>query len=160
MKVLVLVSALFITTLAHAGWRQDARAVLKEYKYACKTVEVNVESIVRDEWIEGQVKGLPEEAFDKFKMIFYVKTNRWYVHPFEGADEGQTYAYLNEQGEFKIRTVKREITSKQLAAVLVPRAVPVKSQRWWLKPFLGIFGGVLKYSCAHSLVDGNGDFLH
>lgn len=160
MKALIVLAGLILAQSSQAGWRQDAWATLKEYNYACKSVEVNIDSIEKNEWITGHVKGLPEDALEKFKMIFYVKTNRWYIHPFAGAGEGETYAKLNENGEFKIRTVKRNVSATKLVAVLVPIPVKIKPQRLWLKPLLGIFGGILKFSCASTLVDGNGDFLH
>jgi len=144
---------------ALASWKSETRAVLKEYAYACDDTQVFVDQIIRNETISGHITGLPAEAYDKFKMVFYVKTNHWYVHPFEGDTEGSSFANLNVNGEFKIKTVLRQVASKRLAAVLVPRSYKVVSQRWFLKPFLGIFGGILKYECAHKLVDGNGDFF-
>lgn len=140
----------------------ETRRILNEFKNECKTTEVHVDEIVRDSHIKGHVKGLPLEAYDKFKVVFYVKTNRWYVHPYtyyEGQQEGYSYSNLAQDGTFMVKTVRRQIPSKQLAVVVVPRSYKISSQKFWLKPLFGFFGGVLKNQCNHTLVDGNGDFF-
>jgi hypothetical protein len=77
---------------------------------------------------------------------------------YPGQDEGYSYSNINERGEFKVKTVKRNVPSKELAAVIVPKTFKIAAQKWWLKPILGFVGGVLKYQCASTIVPGNGDF--
>ncbi len=161
MKLLVLFFTLIMSTSVLAGWRNEARGVLKEYSYACKNTQTSIDSITANEWIQGHVTGLPTEAYDKFKVVFYVKTNRWYVHPYmyyEGQQEGYSYSNINSQGEFKVRTIKRAVPSKEMAVVLVPKSYKITSQKLWLKPLAGFLGGVLKFQCTHSRIEGNGDF--
>ena len=161
MKLLTAMLTLLFAVNSFAGWKSDTKKVLKEFSYACKSTEVAVDSIVANEWIKGHVSGLPTEAYEKFKMVFYVKTNIWYVHPYayyEGQEEGYSFSNLNAQGEFKVKTIKRAIPSKELAAVLVPKSFKIKSTKWWLNPLFGFLGGVLKYDCSNVLVPGNGDF--
>lgn len=137
-------------------------ALAHEYKNECKTTTVTVDEIVKNDHIKGHITGLPTEAYEKFKVVFYVKTNRWYVHPYtwyEGQESGYSYSNLNANGEFWVRTVRRDVPSKQLAAVLVPKDYKIANQRLMLKPLFGIFGGVLKNACSYTLVQGNGDFL-
>ena len=150
--------ALSVSSSVFAGWQSEAKAVLREYKAECATTEVSVDEIVKNDHISGHVTGLPTDALEKFKVIFYVKTNRWYIHPYQNETEGYSYSSLNEKGEFRIKTILRTPSNK-LAAVLVPKQVKAMNQHWWLKPLLGIFGGVLKYKCAYSIVPGNGDFF-
>lgn len=161
-KSLVLTGLLsmFITVSASAAsWRKETKKILKDNKYACKSTQVIVDNIVKNEKIEGHIKGLPESAYQDFKVVFYVQTNRWYVHPFEDAGAGQSFANLTSNGTFSIQTVSRDVPSKRLVAVLVPKSYKIKSQRFLLKPFLGFIGGILKYECAHTVVQGNGDFF-
>lgn len=161
MRILTALLTLTMSFGALAGWKAESRKVLKEYAYACKSTQVSVDSIVRNEHIQGHVTGLPVEAYDKFKVVFYVKTNVWYVHPYayyEGQEEGYSYSNLDTNGGFKVKSVLRQLPSKELAAVLVPKAYKIKDRRWWLKPFFGFLGGVLKFQCAHQRVPGNGDF--
>src|SRR5687768_15983628 len=135
MKGLIALLCLLTSSIAFAGWKSETKAVLKQYKNECKAVEVAVDQIVRDELISGHIDRLPADAYEKFKVIFYVKTNRWYVHPYtyqEGQGPGISYAHLNERGEFRIKTVRRDVPAKQLAVVLVPRPVPILAQRFLL----------------------------
>jgi hypothetical protein len=163
MKRSITVLCLLFTASAWGNWKQESRALLREYNYACRSTEVNIDRIITNDHISGHVRGLPVEALDKFKVVFYVKTNRWYVHPFEhyeGQDEGLSYALLNHNGEFKIKTVRRQVPAREMVAVLVPKSYRIFAQRWWLKPVLGVFGGVLKYQCAHKRIQGDGSFFH
>jgi hypothetical protein len=164
MKRSIAIICLMLSTASWAAsWKKESQSILNEYAYACQNTEVRVENIVMNDHISGAVVGLPTEALDKFKVVFYVKTNRWYVHPFQhyqGQQEGYSYARLNSKGQFKIKTVRRQVPAKQLAAVLLPMPAKISPQKWWLNPILGVFGGVLKYQCAHTLVDGNGDFFN
>lgn len=160
MKVMLLTFALLTVQSAWASWKSETKAILKEYAYACKTAEVSIDSIVRDDLIKGHVKGLPQDAYEKFKMVFYVKTNRWYVHPFISQEAGVGHALIKEDGSFEIKTIKRDVPAKQLAAVLVPKPYEVRSQRFILRPLFGFIGGVLKYQCNHKLVQGNGEFFY
>lgn len=162
MKAIGLVLALLTSMSAFAGWRSETRATLREYKAECKSTKVSVDEIVKNSHIKGHISGLPTQAYEDFKVVFYVKTNRWYVHPYsyyEGQEEGYSYSNLNANGEFQVKTVRRDVPSKELAVVLVPKTFKIKSQKWWLKPILGIFGGVLKHQCNHTIVPGNGDFF-
>lgn len=160
MKAFILGISLLVSMGAQAkSWQKESKAILKEYSYACKSSEMVVDSIVKNDYIKGHVKGLPTDAMKKFKVLVYVKTNRWYIHPYawnENHGEGYSYAHLNENGEFKIRTVLR-VPASEMVAMLVPRPVKVSNQKFWLKPIWGIFGGV-KYQCTHTHVQGNGDF--
>lgn len=128
----------------------------------CKTSEVVIDEIIRDQHIKGHINGLPQEAYEKFKVVFYVKTNRWYVHPYsyyDGQEEGYSFSNLNSNGEFRVKTIRRQVPSKELAVVLVPKNYKIKSQKFFLKPFLGVFGGVLRGQCNHTIIPGNGDFF-
>lgn len=153
---------LILMLLSFNVFANETPRILSEYKNECKTTEVHVDEIVRDSHIKGHIKGLPTEALDKFKVVFYVKTNRWYVHPYsyyEGQQEGYSYSNLAQDGTFFVKSVRRQVPSKQLAVVVVPKSYVISSQKFWLKPLFGFFGGVLKNQCNHTLVNGNGDFF-
>lgn len=161
MKGMIVLTALIISGSALAA-KSETRQILREYKNECKSTVVSVDEIVKNSHIKGHVKGLPTEAYDKFKVVFYVKTNRWYVHPYthhENQEEGYSYSNLNATGEFKVRTVRRDVPSSKMAVVVVPRSYKITNQKWWLKPLFGFFGGVLKNQCNHTIVPGNGDFF-
>lgn len=161
MHGLSIVLGLLFSTAALADWRQESRATLHQHSEACDASEVKIDSIVKNQYIKGHVTGLPAEALDDFKMVFYIKTNIWYVHPYQyypDQEEGYSYSNLNAKGEFQVKTVRRDVPARYLAAVLVPKSFKIRHRRWWLRPLLGFVGGVLKFQCNHTIVKGNGDF--
>lgn len=161
MKLLSLFAGLIFAATTLAVDLEDE--VMKQHGYACKDVEVVIDSVVRDEYITGHVRGLPTDAHKQFKMVFYVKTNRWYVHPYaytsDAEGDGYSFTYLNADGSFQIKSIRREVPAKQLAALLVSRNWKIKNESVRLYPLWGIFGGLTKGSCSHIVIPGNGDFL-
>ncbi len=152
----------FLASQAFAGrsWQSETNAILRQYKYACRNTELKVDEVVRDSHIAGHLKGIPQDAYNKFKVIFYVKTDRWYAHPYylpENPEEGVSYAKINDDGTFRIPSVRRRVPASRLAVSVVPAPYVIKSQRAWLKPFLGLFGGVFKYSCRGVTYKLNGE---
>ncbi len=146
--------------VAQASWIKETRKILRDNSYACRNSELKIEEIVSDSHISGVIKGLPQDAIEKFKVLFYVKTNRWYAHPYfqpENPQEGYAYAKINQDGTFRIKTIKRAVTGSRLAITVVPTPYVIKSQSRWLKPFLGLFGGVFRYSCRGLVVPLNGE---
>lgn len=142
---------------------KETKSILAEYKNECKTTTVTVEEVVKNSHIKGHINGLPVAAYDKFKVVFYVKTDAWYVHPYtynEGQQEGYSYSNLKADGSFWVRTIQRDVPAQKLAVVLVPRSYKITNKKYWLKPLFGFLGGVLKNQCNHSIVPGNGDFFN
>jgi hypothetical protein len=145
---------------SYANWKKETRQILKDNRYACRNSELAIDEIVADKHIKGHIKGLPQDAIENFKVIFYVKTNRWYAHPFfmpENPQEGVAYAKINDDGTFEIQTVRRQVPASRLAVSVVPAPYVIKSRRSWLKPFLGLFGGVFKFSCRGIVVPVSGE---
>ncbi len=134
-----------------------AQEIDAEYANDCRTVEVKVDQIVKNDHISGHVSGLTAAMTKNYKVVLYVKTNRWYIHPYSSEGDGYSYSSLNEKGEFKLPTVLRT-PSNYLAAVLFRKNVVKFPQYFRLHPFFG-HGGVTKYSCAYTVVPGNGDFI-
>ena len=82
MKGLGFLALVLFSTAAMAGWKSETKSILSNYKQECKSTVVTVDEIVKNSHIKGHITGLPSEAYEKFKVVFYVKTNRWYVHPY------------------------------------------------------------------------------
>jgi hypothetical protein len=153
-------SALFLSSDLWANWKNESRKILRENSYACRNSELTIEEIVADSHISGVIKGLPQESLEDFKVIFYVKTNRWYVHPYfqpENPQEGLAFAKINSDGTFRIKTVRRAVAASRLAVSVVPAPYVIRGQSAWLRPFLGLFGGVFRYSCRGLVVPLNGE---
>lgn len=157
MKFITLALFAVLSGSAFADWQEDARAVLREYNSECRSAEVMIDEVVKNDHISGRVVGLPTEALSKFKVVLFVKTNRWYVHPYSTGGAGYSFSNINAKGEFRLPTVLR-VPSRSLAAVVFPKEVQNFDQYRRLKPFLGIFGGLTKFNCTWTTFAGNGDF--
>lgn len=84
--------------------------------------EIAIDSIVPDELVSGKVSGLPAGEIETHKVVLYVKTDQWYVHPFASGGEGSSYAGVKADGSWTIRTVRRQFPADRMAAILVPRS--------------------------------------
>lgn len=150
----------FEAPAASASWVSETRSILREHRYACRSSQVRVDEIVRDSHIAGHVRGLPQDAYQDFKVIFYVKTDRWYAHPYfntQDPQEGVDFARLRDDGTFRIPSVRRRVPASRLAVSVVPAPYVIRSQLRWLRPFLGLFRGVFKYSCTGTVVRVHGE---
>jgi hypothetical protein len=162
MKSLIILTLALLSLNVFAGDKKGTQKTLREYANECRTTEVVVDEIVRNSHIKGHIQGLPPEAYDKFKVVFYVKTNRWYVHPYTytyGQESGYSFSNIDRNGNFWVRTVRRDVPAHKMVAVLVPNSYKIGPQRFFLRPVFGIFGGVLRNQCSHTIIQGNGDFF-
>lgn len=83
-------------------------------------VQVVIEKIVKDTRIAGLVTGLSAEERDKYKVVVYVHTDKWYVHPYAGQGRGKSWALIEEDGRWSVRSVKRAFVADQVGALVVP----------------------------------------
>lgn len=156
MKLFILVTSFLISSSLQASnsqWVTYSKRILKQYAAECKVAEITVEQIVKNSHIKGHVTGLPEAALEDFRMIFYVKTKGWYVHPYQYNDQqpsGFSFSDLTTGGNFWIRSVFRT-PAKEMVAILVPSPHLVWNKKKKMKD-------LLKYACAHITIPGNGEF--
>jgi hypothetical protein len=156
MKILILVTGLIISVSTQATdlqWKETSKKILEQHAEECKIADIKITEIVKNNHIAGQVTGLAETSLEDFKMIFYVKTNTWYVHPYEynqNQPSGYSYADLTAGGNFWIRSVFR-VPAKEMAAILVPSPHYIYAKKSDLKD-------LLKYACKHVIIPGTGDF--
>ena len=87
---------------------------------AQEQVNITIDSITTNYRIVGNVIGLTESARKKYKVIVYVKTNQWYIHPYAQGGDGKSWASIASDGSWTISTVKREFAASAVAALVVP----------------------------------------
>lgn len=156
MKIIFLITSILVSSSLHAGnsqWVEYSKRILKKYEAECKVAAITVEQIVKNSHIKGHVTGLPESALEDFRMIFYVKTKSWYVHPYEynqNQPSGYSFSDLTAGGNFWIRSVFRT-PAKEMVAILVPSPHYIYAKKSRMKD-------LLKYACTHMTIPGNGDF--
>jgi len=83
--------------------------------------------------LRGRVTGIPAGEHEDHKVLVYVLTDKWYVHPYAENAEGRGYARVGEDGAWRIETVWRGYQAYKLAMLLTrkevqpPPVVPVYS---------------------------------
>jgi hypothetical protein len=85
-------------------------------------VSITIKEIVADQHISGDVRGLTPKEYSNYKVVIYVHTDQWYIHPYAGQDEGKSWATIQENGRWKISTVQREFKADKVAALVVKRS--------------------------------------
>jgi hypothetical protein len=82
-------------------------------------VSITIAKIVRSEQINGKITGLTDVGRRNHKVVVYVKTDQWYIHPYAQGGDGKSWASIADDGSWKITTVKRDIPASEIAALVV-----------------------------------------
>jgi len=85
-------------------------------------VDISIDKIVRNDHISGRVSGLTSKGTSELKVIVYVKTDKWYIHPYKSGGDGKSFASIETDGSWKIETVRRDFAASQIAALVVERS--------------------------------------
>jgi len=91
-------------------------------------ISVSITDIIANQKIYGSVSGLSSQDCSKYKIIVYVHTDKWYIHPYAGQDESKSWASILPDGRWQIQTVQREFKADKIAAILVKRNYPEPSK--------------------------------
>lgn len=87
--------------------------------------QIDITRITKNDLITGQVSRLALDQASRFKVVVYVRTDLWYIHPFAGQGQGSSWAELKGDLSWELRTVMRQYTSDRVAALLVERGDPI-----------------------------------
>ena len=87
-------------------------------------VSITIDEIVANGKISGKIRSSAPLDFKMYKVIVYVHTDLWYIHPYAGQGEGESWASIGDDGGWKIKTVKRRFKADKVAALLVKRNYP------------------------------------
>ena len=94
------------------------------YPVNAQEIQISIDSIEANDRVSGYVSGLDPKDYSQYKVLLYVHTDQWYIHPFAGQGEGMSWAAIGPNGTWQIRTVQREFKSNQVAALIVDRNYP------------------------------------
>lgn len=114
MKTLGVVTVIVFLTVVHTS------AILAQ--------QITIDQIIADKQISGYVGGLQPTDYPDYKVIVYVHTDQWYVHPYAGQGEGLSWASIKKNGTWQIQTVQRKFKADKVAALLVKRDYPEPSK--------------------------------
>ncbi|TAL67855.1 MAG: hypothetical protein EPN82_13095 [Bacteroidetes bacterium] len=87
-----------------------------------ENIKISVIDFLSDHYIKGIVEGLLEKELKKYKIVVYVLTNKWYIHPEAVNTEGFGYANIRIDGTWKIKTKWRTFQAYKVAFCLVKKS--------------------------------------
>ncbi len=88
---------------------------------------IRVDEIQQNQTITGHVTGLSPQTYSDYKVIIYIQTDRWYIHPYAGQGGGLSWAAIGPAGRWRIKTVARKYKAQGMAVLLVKRNLPERS---------------------------------
>ena len=95
---------------------------------AAEGITISIDKITQNDHITGTVNGLTQKGHAELKVVVYVKTNHWYIHPYEQGGDGKSWATIDTKGSWTIKTVLRENPASAVAALVVKHNSDVPSQ--------------------------------
>jgi len=85
-------------------------------------IDVSIDSIMRDVSINGHVAA--NMISPTSRVVVYVHTDQWYIHPYVGQGDGLSWASIDGNGRWTLQTVKRQFSADQVAAFVVATGTP------------------------------------
>lgn len=85
-------------------------------------VSVALTAFQSDGLMSGRVTGLDAAGYDQVKVVAYVLTDAWYIHPWAENAAGKGFALVDGNGEWALETVWRGHQAYRLALVVMPKA--------------------------------------
>lgn len=82
---------------------------------------ISIDGIASNVDIKGKVTGLTADTVKNHKVVVYVKTDKWYIHPYAAQGEGASWASIAPDGSWVIGTVLRQFPASHVAALLVKK---------------------------------------
>jgi len=71
--------------------------------------------------IKGKVWGVDPAQYGNYKLVVYILTDQWYVHPYAENKPRRGFAAIDSTGSWEIETVWRGYQAYKVAFLLVPK---------------------------------------
>jgi hypothetical protein len=84
-----------------------------------QTVRVSIDRIDENSLISGHVTGLDKIMAKGYRVVVYVHTDKWYIHPYAGQGEGKSWSSIADDGSWTLETVKRDFPADEMTALVV-----------------------------------------
>lgn len=85
-------------------------------------IRITMTHFQRNSHIWGQIEGLSPEHYGEYKILVYVLTNKWYIHPWADSREGRGFASIRSDGTWKIGTIWRGYQAYRVAFLLCAKS--------------------------------------
>jgi len=104
-----------------------AVAVLPTFRAYSETsancVDVTIDAITANQVITGHVSA--KQISPTNRVVVYVHTDQWYVHPYVGQGDGLSWASIKANGSWSLETVKRKFNSDAVGAFGILATAPI-----------------------------------
>lgn len=84
-------------------------------------IGIMIDEIRTNQHISGRVRDLSPQDYNKYKILIYVLTDKWYIHPYATNEDGRGYASISRVGTWTISTIFRGNQAYLVAALLVKK---------------------------------------
>jgi hypothetical protein len=98
-----------------------------DVRLASSRVQIKMVDFRSQAYIKGKVTGLDQKEYNRYKLVVYVLTDQWYIHPFAVNEVGRGFATIDPQGNWELQTVWRGYQAFKVAFLLVAKEVYVPS---------------------------------
>lgn len=95
--------------------------VILDIRLKRQNIKIIFDKFKKGSFLSGRVEGLAASDLSEYKIIVYVLTDKWYIHPFAENKAGRGYALLGKDGEWSIPSVWRGYQAYKVAFLLVPK---------------------------------------
>src|SRR5436190_23839497 len=82
-------------------------------------VQISIDKIEKNDSVRGTVSGLTTAGRDQLRVVVYVKTDKWYIHPFTQGGDGKSFASIDAHGRWTIGSEFRGLAASAVAALVV-----------------------------------------
>lgn len=93
-----------------------------------QSVTISIDKIIMNHQISGRVYGLTRIGISEFKVVVYVKTDKWYIHPYKSGGDRKSFAIIDSKGSWMIGTIRRDYAASEIAALVVNRSIKAPSK--------------------------------
>lgn len=95
--------------------------VKHDVKLEIMRISIEMSKFRSGSYIEGKINGLDAADYKNHKVLVYVLTDKWYIHPYAENRAGKGFAKIGNQGNWRIETVWRGYQAYKIAFLLVSK---------------------------------------
>lgn len=121
-----------------------------DVKLEAVRISIEIAKFRSGSYIEGKVNGLGTNDFKKYKVLVYVLTDKWYIHPYAENRAGRGFANIDNQGKWRIETVWRGYQAYKVTFLLV-------SKEFYPPPTVELISGKEPEIALFNAIDSNAE---
>ncbi len=115
----LIISLVVLLLYQLVGMFSDANAT--EINKFPKQIRIIVKKFVPGENMQGEIEGIPSSLCNRYKVVVYVRTDKWYIYPYAEGGNGFSFSVVDSSCSWRIITVERYPVPKEVAVLLVDK---------------------------------------